>query len=254
MGTVTLNIDSGIATVRLENAKKLNVLTSGMIDELEQTFSRIDTDRAILGVVLTAEGDKAFCAGADIKAWSQLAPREFARGWIRNGHRVFDRIARLSKPTIAAINGLAFGGGLELACTCDMRIAVPNAEIALPEARVGVVPGWSGTQRLGRLLPEPVLKELAIFGCSLSTDRALQLGFVSYICEDPVKMAMEKLHKLRSRSSLSIELTKYMIHAAKGEDRSAMIDTIAGTATAASDDINEGIAAFLEKRQAQFND
>jgi enoyl-CoA hydratase len=110
---------------------------------------------------------------------------------VRLGHRVFDRLARLSRPTIAVMQGHAFGGGLELATACDIRVMAPGATLGLPEAQVGIVPGWSGTQRLARLLPEPVLKEMALFGRRLSAERALALGYVAEVSEDPRAAAME---------------------------------------------------------------
>ena len=135
-------------------------------------------------VIVTGDGEKAFCTGADITAWGPMAPFDFARHWVREGHRIFDRLARLGKPTIAALNGHAFGGGLELAAACDIRVMTPKATLALPEAGVGIVPGWSGTQRVARLLPEPVVKEMALFGRRISAERALALGFVAEVAED----------------------------------------------------------------------
>ena len=113
-----------------------------------------------------------------------MAPFDFARHWVREGHRIFDRLARLGKPTIAALNGHAFGGGLELAAACDIRVIAPRATLALPEAGVGIVPGWSGTQRVARLLPEPVVKEMALFGRRIAAERAVALGFAAEVAED----------------------------------------------------------------------
>ena len=135
-------------------------------------------------VIVTGTGEKAFCTGADIAAWGPMAPFDFARHWVREGHRIFDRLARLGKPTIAALNGHTFGGGLELAAACDIRVIAPRATLALPEAGVGIVPGWSGTQRVARLLPEPVVKEMALFGRRISAERAVALGFAAEVAED----------------------------------------------------------------------
>ena len=100
-------------------------------------------------MLVTAEGDRAFCTGADINGWGDLTPAEFARHWVRDGHRIFDRLARLRKPTVAVLKGHAFGGGLELAAACDIRVMAPAATLALPEAGVGIVPGWSGHAAAG---------------------------------------------------------------------------------------------------------
>jgi enoyl-CoA hydratase/carnithine racemase len=252
MSRVHLEIGDRVAEIRLDNPAKLNALTLDMLGQLAAHCDAIDRRPDILGVILTAEGGRAFCAGADINAWSELSPAEFARHWVRDGHRIFDRLARLAKPTIAAISGHAFGGGLELAAACDIRVMSPKATLGLPEPSAGVVPGWSGTQRLARLLPEPVLKELALFGRRLSAERAFALGFAAEIADDPRAGARDIAAKLATVSPRATEIAKSMIHAAAGEDRAAMIDALGSAAIAASEDRAEGVAAFKEKRKADF--
>ena len=137
-----------MAEIRLDNPSKLNALTVEMLDALEAHCARIDANPDIRVVLLTSEGEKAFCVGANITEWASLDPRLFARDWVRRGHRVFDRLARLPVPVIGVLEGHAFGGGLELAAACDLRVITPHATIALPETGIGIVPGWSGTQRL----------------------------------------------------------------------------------------------------------
>ncbi|QBX99996.1 enoyl-CoA hydratase/isomerase family protein [Rhodophyticola sp. CCM32] len=241
-----------IARLELDNPARLNAFTARMLSQLEDHCTTLDSDPAVLGVLLTAAPGKAFCAGADITAWGDLPPAEFARSWVRDGHRVFDRLARLSKPTIAVIGGHAFGGGLELAAACDIRVMAPEAMLALPESGVGIVPGWSGTQRLLRLLPEPVVKEMALFGRRLDADRALTCGFVAEVSDDPLASAETIANRLTRTSPRATEVAKYMIHAAAGEDRAAMIETLGGGMIAASADKAEGVAAFTEKRKPDF--
>jgi enoyl-CoA hydratase/carnithine racemase len=202
--------------------------------------------------MLTAEGDRAFCTGADINAWGDLPPADFARRWVRDGHRIFDKLARLAKPTIAVLNGHAFGGGLELASACDIRVMAEKATLALPETGVGIVPGWSGTQRLSRLLPEPVLKEMALFGRRLTADRALSLGFVAEVSVEPLASARAIADRLLATSPRATEVAKYMIHAAVGEDAPSMIEALASGMIAASADKKEGVAAFRAKRKPEF--
>ena len=191
MSAITLSYDGPVAVLTVSNEAKLNALTMAMLDALDQHLKQIDRSPETRAVIVTGAGEKAFCCGADIAEWGALTPAEFARFWVRDGHRIFDRLARLSKPTIGAVNGHAFGGGLELAAACDIRVITPRATLALPEAKVGIVPGWSGTQRLMRLLPEPVAKEMALFGRRISAERALGFGIVAEVAEDALSAAKQ---------------------------------------------------------------
>lgn len=252
MSALHLYLRGAVAELRLDNPSKLNAFTVDMLQQLDQHCTLLDRNADIRCVVVTAEGARAFCTGADINAWGDLTPAEFARHWVRDGHRIFDRLARLSKPTIAALSGHAFGGGLELAAACDMRVMVPAATLALPEAGVGIVPGWSGTQRLTRLLPEAVVKEMALFGRRVSAERALALGFVAELAEDARAAAFAIADKMLGQSPRSVEVAKYMIHAAVGEDPAAMIEALGSGMIAASADKAEGVAAFRAKCKPAF--
>ncbi len=250
--TVHLHLRGSVAELRLDNPAKLNALTVAMLTRLAEHLDLIDRRPDVRVVLLTAEGDRAFCTGADITAWGDLSPADFARHWVRDGHRVFDRLARLSKPTIAVVQGHAFGGGLELAAACDLRVIAPKATLALPETGVGIVPGWSGTQRLLRLLPEAVVKEMALFGHRLSAERAYALGFVAAVTDIPRAAAEDFAARLTATSPRATEVAKYMIHAAAGEDTAAMIEVLGAGMIAASDDKAEGVAAFRAKRKPEF--
>ena len=252
MSAVHLQIHGPVAELRLDNPAKLNCFTVAMLGQLADHLEAIERLAGIACVLVTAEGDKAFCTGADINGWGDLSPAEFARHWVRDGHRIFDRLARLSRPTIAVLNGHAFGGGLELAAACDIRVMAPKATIALPEAGVGIVPGWSGTQRLARLLPEPVIKEMALFGRRIGAERALALGFVAEIAEDPRAAAEAIAARAAGLSPRAVEIAKSMIHAARGEDSGAMIEALGSAAIAATADREEGVSAFRDKRKPEF--
>lgn len=252
MSRVSLQAEAGIAVLRLENAAKMNAFTIAMLGDLEAHLVAVEGDASVRMVVVTGEGDRAFCTGADINAWGDLSPAEFARHWVRDGHRIFDRLARLSKPTVAALNGHAFGGGLELAAACDIRIMAPRATLALPEARVGIVPGWSGTQRLARLLPESAVKEMALFGRRIPAERAVALGFAAEVAEDVLEAARRIAAEAAVLSPRATEIAKTMIHAAVGEDRAAMVEALGSAAIAATADRDEGVAAFREKRKPEF--
>lgn len=250
--SVVLERHGAVAELRLENPRRLNAFTPEMLAELAGHLDTLDREVGCRAVIVTGAGDRAFCAGADINAWADIDPGAFARDWVRGGHRVFDRLARLSKPTIAVIHAPAFGGGLELAAACDIRVMAPDATLALPETGVGIVPGWGGTQRLARLLPEPVLKEMALFGRRVDAARAHALGFAAEVADDPLAAAFAIAEGLARTSPSATEAAKYLIHAAVGEDRDAMIEALGGGMIAASPDKAEGVAAFRQKRAPDF--
>ena len=252
MSVVHLKIDGAIAELHLDNPDKLNCLTVPMLEALEVHCHALERSPDVRVVLLTAEGERAFCAGADIKAWGELSPFEFSRNWIRDGHRVFSRLAGLAIPTIAVISGDAFGGGLELATTCDLRVSSPNATFSLPETSIGVVPGWSGSQRLAGHIPPAILKEMILLGNRLTAERAYEIGFVNQISDDPYKVAMEMAEQIVSKSPRANEVAKYMINAALGEDTEAMIEALGGGMISASEDNTEGVSSFRGKRKPDF--
>ncbi|PWK61713.1 enoyl-CoA hydratase/isomerase family protein [Roseicyclus mahoneyensis] len=252
MSGVHLSVEGALARLTLDNPAKLNAFTPAMLAQLDAHCATLERSADVMCVLVQATGDRAFCAGADIAEWAPLSPFEFARNWVREGHRVFDRLARLSKPTIAVLQAHAFGGGLELAACCDIRVMAPGATLALPEAQVGIVPGWSGTQRLARLLPEPVLKEMALFGRRLDAGRAHALGFVAEVADDPLTVAEGIAAGMANASPRAVEVAKYQIHAGVGEDPSAMIEALGAGMIGASADKAEGVAAFAAKRKPEF--
>lgn len=252
MSQVHLNIRGRIAELRLDNPAKLNAFTVEMLSQLSGHLDTIERNADIACVLVTAAEAKAFCAGADINGWGDLAPAEFARHWVRGGHRILDRLARLARPTIAVLEAHAFGGGLELAAACDIRVMAPKATLALPEAQVGIVSGWSGSQRLARLLPEPVVKEMALFGRRITAERAYALGFAAEVAEDARAAAEAIAARTIELSPRAVEIAKSMIHAGAGEDSAALIEALGSAAISASADRDEGVAAFRAKRKPSF--
>jgi len=252
VSTVHLDISGSVAELRLDNPSKLNALTMGMIEEMETHCKSIEDARQVRAVLLTSTGDRAFCVGADIKEWAHLDPRTFARDWVRKGHRVFDRIARLPVPVIGVLSGHAFGGGLELAAACDLRVASRRATFALPETTVGIVPGWSGTQRLAGQMPQAIVKEMALTGARISAQRACEIGFLNAVSEDPRAAAEEIAERICGNAPQATETAKWLIAAALSEDAAASIEALAGAAMAPTTEKAEGVAAFAEKRKADF--
>ena len=147
-GSVHANRDGAITTLTIDRPAKLNALGPAMLSDLERLIAEIDRDLETRVIVITGAGDRSFSVGADINAWSAMTPLDMWRVWVREGHRVLQRLAALRQPTIAAINGYAFGGGLELALATDIRVAADTATFAMPETKIATLPGWAGLSRL----------------------------------------------------------------------------------------------------------
>jgi enoyl-CoA hydratase len=250
---VRLDISDGVAVMTLARPDKLNALDDGMVALLGQHAEAIDADRSVRVVILTGEG-KAFCAGGDIVAWGGLSPLEMGQGWVRSGHRVFDKLARMKPPVIAALNGHALGGGLELAVTADVRICEAQAKIGLPESGLGMIPGWSGTQRLVKRLGGRVARRLALTGEIVSAETALSLGIVDQVVEKGGAMtaAMAVAERVRARGPVANIVVKQLINAAEDEDRAAILETLASSLISYTDDVKEGVAAFQAKRPPSY--
>jgi enoyl-CoA hydratase/carnithine racemase len=243
-----------IAVVTLGRVAKANALDVPMLEALEAAVDAIDRDDAVKAVVLTSASSKAFCAGGDIAAWGALTPREMANRWIRDGHRIFDRLAGLRQPVIAAIEGFAYGGGLELAVCCDMRIAGHAARFALPETTVATAPGWGGTLRVLRLIGPARTKRLALTGTPVDAVTAQSWGLVEEVV--PAGGALERALALAGdvarASALSVQLTKQMIDAQASGHSVVALDAMAAAVTLAGSDAVEARAAFREKRKPSF--
>jgi len=249
--SVTLDLAPPVARITLERPEKLNALTVEMLETLAAACDRIEADRAIRVAILTGSG-RAFCVGADILAWSELPPLDMWREWTTRGHRVFDRLARLRVPLIAALNGHAIGGGLELAACADLRIAAPGAKFGLPEASIATVPGWAGTQRLVRRVGPRAVRRLALTGELVDAANALDLGLVDEVAEGALARAEALAATIAGRAPVSVQLVKQLINAAEGEEAANVMEQMAGAVAAFTQDAREGIASFRERRAADF--
>jgi enoyl-CoA hydratase/carnithine racemase len=224
-----------------------------MVDALAEAARTVEASREARAAILSGDG-KAFCAGGDIAAWGGLPPLEMWRDWTRAGHRAFEALARLRVPLIAALTGHAFGGGLELAAVADIRVAESGIKLGLPETGLGMIPGWSGTQRLVRRFGASVVRRMALTGCLFTAEEACELGLVDEVTAKGEALARaERLASdVAARGPLAVQMAKAMINAAEGEDRDAPIEGLAGALTAMTDDLAEGVAAFKEKRAPRF--
>ena len=247
-----LSVEDGIDRLRLNRPDKLNALDAAMIGELATLTLQIERSEARV-VILSGEG-KAFCAGGDIEAWSDEAPEAFGRHWGRDGHAAFDALARVRLPVIAVLDGHALGGGLELAACADLRIAEEHIKIGQPEAGLGIIPGWSGTQRAVRRFGAQAVRRMALMGDVFSAEQSCSLGIVDAVVETGAALAAADAAAARilERGPRATELTKMMGNAAEGEETERVIEALAGALAAGSDDLVEGLAAFREKRMPRY--
>lgn len=241
-----------VALVTLNRPDKLNALTIEMIDELGALAARIDADTSIRCAVVTGAGTRAFCAGADVAAWTKLSALDMWRVLIRRGHQVFDRWAQLRVPLIGALNGSALGGGLEFAATADLRVAVPGANFALPETSIAAVPAWSGTQRLSNLIGPSRVKSLALAGKRMSAAEALQAGFLHEIADDALSASLALAENICARAPIAVQLVKQLVDASQGQGTARTLEGMAAAVTAATLDAKEGAASFLQRRPANY--
>jgi enoyl-CoA hydratase len=240
--------EGAVAVVTIDRQDALNALNVETLTELRDRLGELSTDRDVRAVVLTGAGEKAFVAGADIKYMSGLGAEQ-AQGWGGLGHEAARLLETMAKPTIAAINGFALGGGCELALACDIRYASSRAKIGQPEINLGIVPGWGGTQRLARICGIGVAKELIFTGRPIAAEEALRVGLVNAIADPVLDKALETAHELAAKSPLALALAKRLINMSPGG-----LDTEADEfgALFSSEDAREGLTAFVEKRTPNF--
>jgi len=245
------------AVLRLNRPDALNALSFSIIDEIAAALDDIESSDA-RALLITGAGDRAFCAGADIKELtgrSLIAQKQGAE----KGQRTFDRISRLPMPSIAVINGFAFGGGLELAMACTFRMATANAKMGLPEIKLGLVPGYGGTQRLPRLVGEGRALDMILTGRSVSSDEAFSIGLVNRLVdveEDTMAAAMAFAREFSGHSLPVMALSREAV--ARAQDvpvaEGLRIEADLSTLAFQTSDAHEGMTAFQEKRTAVFRD
>jgi enoyl-CoA hydratase len=240
--------DGAVAVVTIDRQDALNALDVATLTELRDRLRELAEEADMRAVVLTGAGEKAFVAGADIKYMSSLQPEQ-AKGWGALGHEAGRLLETMPKPTIAAINGFALGGGCELALACDLRYASPRAKLGQPEINLGIVPGWGGTQRLARVCGIGVAKDLVFTGRTVDAEEALRIGLVNAIADPVLEHALEAAHALAAKSRVALALAKRLVNMSPGAlDREAE----EFGELFASDDAKEGLAAFVGKRAPRF--
>ena len=252
--TLLLSIDARVATITINRPDKRNALNATVRREIVDALDALRTNDDVRVVVFTGAGDKAFVAGADIGEFADRSPVE--QRTAMEGRRIFDEIAAFPKPTIAMINGYAFGGGCELALACDIRVAARSAKLGQPEIKLGILPGGGGTQRLPRLIGAGRALRMILTGEAISAEQAEQIGLVDEVVDDDaLQGAVHALaQQIAAHSPVALRLAKDAVRAAfeapltagLGYERELFITAFS------SEDKAEGVRAFFEKRAPEF--
>lgn len=245
----------GIATITINRPATLNALDEEIFLEILSRLEDAEKDENVKVVVITGAGEKAFCVGLDLETVKGINP---INAWetTRRGQKLTLAIEELGKPVIAAINGYALGGGLELAMACDIRIASENARVGQPEVNVGLIPGLGGTQRLPRLVGKGIAKELVFTGKIIDAKTAERIGLVNMVVPpERLKSAVEELAKeIMSKAPIAIKLAKELINnSIETDQRTGLIhEAEAFGILSSTEDFREGVSAFLEKRKPEY--
>jgi len=255
--SLLLEVEDGVAMLTLNRPEAMNSLSQQMKDDLAAALNAIDADAEINVLLITGTGEKAFCAGADIKerAGTEPTPAEF---YFRQqaAHRLFDRLAHFAKPVIAAINGVAYGGGAEIALCADIRLMADTASIGLTEVNLGVIPAGGGTQRLPRLIGASRAKELIFTGKRLSAEAAMSLGLVNRVVpsNELRSQTLDLAKQIASKPPLAVRFAKQAIDQGLQADLTTAMkfELYAAAILFDTDDRKEGMRAFVEKRPPRF--
>ena len=250
---IRVDREQAVAVLTVDRQDALNALDVETLTELRDRLREAARDDAVRVIILTGAGEKAFVAGADIKYMSGLGVDE-AKAWGALGHEAGRLLETMPKPTIAAVNGFALGGGCELALACDVRYAASSARLGQPEVNLGIIPGWGGTQRLARVCGLGVAKDLIFTGRTVDAEEALRLGLVNGVHDPVLDKARETAELLAAKSPVALRLMKELANRALGGDHGGNLRAEGETfgELFASDDAKEGLAAFVEKRAPVF--
>lgn len=247
--------ESGILILTLNRPDKLNALNRAVLKALDEQIEFAYTSASVKGIIITGSGSKAFGAGADISEFSSLQPHE-AQLLSQEGQLIFQKIDKLNKPVIAAVNGFALGGGFELALACHIRIASDNAKFGLPESTLGLLPGYGGTQRLPLIIGKGRAIELMLTAEQIAADKALAWGIVNSVTtqEELIPTCIALLQKFFTKAPVSIQEVLRCVHLASDTSGTAFNEEAKSFGRCAgTEDFKEGVQAFMEKRKASFS-
>ena len=252
--SIKLTVERKIALVTINRPESLNALNSKVFNDLESVFDFLENEKTVNCIIITGSGEKSFVAGADIKEFSNFS-QEKATELSKRGHFVFDKIENLSKPVIAAVNGFALGGGLELAMSCHFRVASDNAKMGLPEVTLGVIPGYGGTQRLAQLVGKGRAMEMIMTAGMIDAETAKNYGLVNHVVPQAELLDFTKgiATKITKNSSVAIAKAIEAINANFEDGTNGYEVEIKNFGLSfGTEDFKEGTTAFLEKRKAEF--
>lgn len=248
--------NNGITTITINRPKKLNALNKETIHELHEAFIEVNKDKSTKVVVLTGSGEKAFVAGADISEFADFNVNEGSKLAAKGQKILFDFVENMSTPIIAAVNGFALGGGLELAMACHFRVASTNARMGLPEVSLGVIPGYGGTQRLPQLIGKGRAMEMIMTAGMIDANQALSFGLVNHVTsqEELLTFCNEIAGKIMRNSSVAIGKAIKAVNANYKDGKDGYKVEIKQFGKCfGTDDFKEGTTAFLQKRKADFS-
>lgn len=247
--------EEGILFLTISRVEAMNALNKEVLYSLKELFEKAREDEEVKGVILTGEGEKAFVAGADIKEFSNYTPFQ-ALKMSQFGQELFSKIENFPKPVLAAVNGFALGGGCELAMACHIRIASKNAKFGQPEVSLGIIPGYGGTQRLPRFIGLGRALELILTGKMIDAEEALRIGLVNKVVEqnELIEETKKILKQIIEKAPLAIELAlKTVISGKEMELEDGLkLETSNFACLFSTEDMKEGVSAFIEKRKAVF--
>ncbi len=250
---VRLELDGAVATLTVDRPEARNALDADTVRDFHAALDRVEADATLRAVIVTGAGTSVFVAGADVRT---LLARSTADVLAAANNRLFARLEALPLPTIAAVNGWALGGGLELALACDVRIASTAAKLGLPETGLGILPGAGGTQRLPRLVGQGHAREMVLFGTIHDAEAAARLGLVNRVVapDELMPTARELAERAAKRAPVAVKLAKLALAASVNvpADWGARFEIVAQAVLNSTSDMREGMTAFLEKRPAGF--
>lgn len=252
--TIVTTSNGATLTITLNRPEKLNVFSLEMLDQLEKILRSVRESSDLRVVIIRGAGGRAFSAGADIAAFEKQDSESIRHSWIPRGHHVFGLVEDLPQVTVAAIGGVAFGGGLELALACDIRVARSGSQFALPELVLGTTPGWGGTGRLVDVVGVARAKHMILTATRIDAETALAWGLVTEVYgEDGVEEGLHTLAtSLMATAPIASRLAKRIIKPPSASHPTEALEALAGSLTATTSDLIEGIAAFTEKRPPRF--